>query len=389
MNIVKHFTKLTSGLLAGVLCLLGATACDDEKEVIVPDNWITLSQETLSCTYELDTLTVNYTLAGGLEDKYMYIVNQQEWCKAYTSAPGEIKVAVAASTLLTERAASMTVVYDENHQVEMTLTQGSAPVTPITNFLFDNLPEEVNLLGTVSLNEVIVAEPANASYHEFLYTIPEEQQEGISIDENGVLTAKQPGTYTFTVTSPDEEAFSKEATITVGNYYDRSAWTVTTSMIYAPDGVDINYVPDEPSDLGRVTGMPEDMFDGLTNSFFCLVKPGQSNNGCSTPADAELWFTINFGQPISFNGFLLSHRSSQTAVGLRIHELEIYGSNDGETFTKLGDNYTINTGVTTVEMDMPNTYEYQYLRVLYTKWASSSKSIQISEFNLSYNEEAE
>ena len=31
MNIAKHFTKLTGGLLAGVLCLLGASACDDEK----------------------------------------------------------------------------------------------------------------------------------------------------------------------------------------------------------------------------------------------------------------------------------------------------------------------------------------------------------------------
>ncbi len=385
MNIVKHFTKLTSGLLAGVLCLLGATACDDEKEVIVPDNWITLSQETLSCTYELDTLTVNYTLAGGLEDKYMYIVNQQEWCKAYTSAPGEIKVAVAASTLLTERAASMTVVYDENHQIEMTLTQGSAPVTPITNFLFDNLPEEVNLLGTVSLNEVIVAEPANASYHEYLYTIPEEYQEGIRIDENGVLTAMKPGTYTFTVTSPDEEAFSKEATITVGNYYDRSAWTVTTSMIYAPDGEEINYVPD------GTTGMPEDMFDGNSSStFFCLVKPGETNNDCTTPADAELWFTIDMGTKIDFNGFLLAHRGNNTTEGLRIREIALYGSNDGTEFTKLGENYTIATNVSQVEIELPQTYSYQYLRVLYTDWhKTQSKSIQISEFNLSYNEEAE
>ena len=380
MNITKHFTKLTGGLLAGVLCLLGATACDDEKEVIVPDNWITLSQETLSCTYELDTLTVNYTLAGGLEDKYMYIVNQQEWCKAYTSAPGEIKVAVAASTLLTERAASMTVVYDENHQVEMTLTQGSAPVTPITNFLFDNLPEEVNLLGTVALNEVIVAEPANASYHEFLYTIPEEHQEGISIDENGVLTAKQPGTYTFTVTSPDEEAFSKEATITVGNYYDRSAWTVETSMTYLYEGEEINYVPD------GTTGMPEDMFDGNSNStFFCLVKPGQTNNNCTTPADAVLSFTVNMGTQIDFNGFLIAHRGNNNALGLRIRGVALYGSNDGENFTKLGDNYSIPTSPVEIEKDMPDTYHYQYIKVEYTDWDKvNSKSIQISEFNLIY-----
>ena len=386
MNITKHFTKLTGGLLAGVLCLLGTTACDDEKEVVVPDNWITLSQETLSTTYELDTLTVNYELAGGLVDKEMYIVNQQDWCKAYTSAPGEIKVAVATSTLLTERAATMTVIYDENHQVVMTLTQGSAPVTPITNFVFDNLPEEVGLMGTVALNEVIVAEPANASYHEYLYTIPEEYQDGISIDENGVLTAKKPGTYTFTVTSPDEEAFSKEATISVDNYYDRSAWTVETSMTYSPNGEEINYVPDEPAGLGRVTGMPEDMFDGSTETFFCLVKPGQTNNGCSTPADAELWFTIDFGTKISFNEFTLSHRTSQTAEGLRIKELEIYGSNDGKTFTKLGNNYTIETAsdIVSVEKEMPDTYQYQYLRVKYTKWSSSSKSIQISEFNLIY-----
>ena len=382
MNIAKHFTKLTGGLLAGVLCLLGATACDDEKEVVVPDNWITLSQENLSCTYELDTLTVNYTLANGLDDKYMYIINQQEWCKAYTSAPGTITVAVDASILLTERSASMNVIYDENHQVQMTLTQGSAPVTPITDFIFDGITDEINLQDTLMLNDLIETLPANASYQEFLYTIPEESQGAITIDENGMLIAHKPGTYTFTVTSPDEEAFSKEASITIGEYYNRNGWTVETSMTYAPEGVEINYVPDEPSDLGRVTGMPEDMFDGLTNSFFCLVKPGQTNNGCSTPADAELWFTIDFGQPISFNGFLLSHRSSQTAVGLRINELAIYGSNDGEDFTKLGNNYTINTSVLTVEMDMPDTYQYRYLKVLYTKWGSSSKSIQISEFNL-------
>lgn len=379
MKIVKYMTKLASGLLLGTIALFNLTACDDEKEVVVPDNWITLSQETLSCTYELDTLTVGYTLAGGLTDKQMYIVNHQDWCKAYTSEPGVIKIAVSASTLLTERSASMSVIYDENHQVEMTLTQGSAPVVVITDFKTNEIPNEINLQDTLMLNEIIEPVPSNASYREFLYTIPEESQEAITISENGMLIAHKPGTYKFTVTSPDSDGFSKEATVTIGNYYNRSGWTVETSMTYAPEGVKINYVPD------GTTGMPEDMFDGLTDSFFCLVKPGQTNNNCTTPADAELWFTIDLGTEEGFNGFLLSHRTDVTSVGLRINEIAIYGSNDGETFTKLGDNYTINTSTTTVEMDMPDTYQYRYIKVLYTKWnTSSSKSIQISEFNLIY-----
>ena len=377
MNIAKHFTKLTGGLLAGVLCLLGATACDDEKEVVVPDNWITLSEENLSCTYQLDTLTVNYTLADGQDDKYMYIVNQQDWCKAYTSAPGVITVAVDASRLLTERSASMNVIYDENHQVGMTLIQGSAPVIVIKDFKLDEIPVEMDIQDTLMLNDLIETVPADASYQEFLYTLPEESQGAITIDENDMLISHKAGTYTFTVTSPDKDGFSKEATVTIGDYYNRSGWKVSTSMTYAPDGVDINYVPDNE------TGMPEDMFDDDTETFLCLVKPGQTNNDCSTPADADLWFTIDLGTEGGFNGFTLSHRTDVTSKGLRINELALYGSNDGETFTKLGDNYTINTGVTTVEIDLPETYQYRYVRVFYTKWdTTQSKSVQISEFNL-------
>lgn len=380
MNIAKHFTKLTGGLLAGVLCLLGATACDDEKEVVVPDNWITLSEENLSCTYQLDTLTVNYTLADGLDDKYMYIVNQQDWCKAYTSAPGVITVAVDASRLLTERSASMNVIYDENHQVGMTLIQGSAPVIVIKDFNLDEIPSDINLQDTLMLNDLIETVPADASYQEFLYTLPEDNQGAITIDENGMLISHKPGTYTFTVTSPDKDAFSKEITLTIGEYYNRNGWAVETSMTYAPDGVDINYVPD------GTTGMPEDMFDGDAEAtFFCLVKPGNTNNDCTTPADAELWFTINMGTKINFNSFLLAHRGNNTTEGLRIKEIALYGSNDGTEFTKLGDNYTIATNVAQVEIELPQTYSYQYLRVLYTDWnKTTSKSIQISEFNLIY-----
>lgn len=377
MNIVKHFTELAGGLLAAVLCLLGITACNDEKEVVVPDNWIILSEETLSCTYEQDTLTVNYTLAGGLDDKYMYIVNQQEWCKAYTSAPGVITVAVDASTLLSERSASMTVVYDETHQVKMTLTQGSAPIIVITDFKLDAIPVGMDIQDTLMLNDIIEPVPSYASYQEFKYNIPEESQGAITIDENGMLISRKAGTYTFTVTSPDKDGFSKEATVTIGDYYNRSGWKVETSMTYAPEGVEINYVPDNE------TGMPEDMFDNNTETFFCLVKPGQTNNGCSTPADAELWFTIDLGAEGGFNAFALSHRTDVSSEGLRINELTLYGSNDGEKFTKLGENYTIDTSTTTVEINLPETYQYRYVKVLYTKWnTASSKSVQISEFNL-------
>ena len=43
-------------------------ACDnDEKTVVVPDNWVTVSTEPMSIDYEGGSLTCDYRLAEGLD----------------------------------------------------------------------------------------------------------------------------------------------------------------------------------------------------------------------------------------------------------------------------------------------------------------------------------
>lgn len=108
---------------------------------------------------------------------------------------------------------------------------------------------------------------------------------------------------------------------------DRNGWTVSTTIPYVKDGS---------------TGKPEDILDGSGSTFLSLYKPGKGTNTAKiTPG-----LTIDMQTQNSFTYFTWQHRTNNTATGLRLQEVSIYGSNTGQDndFTLIKANITINTG---------------------------------------------
>lgn len=365
MKKINLIHRLASAALLLSTGLFMAT-CDDNDAVNVPDNWVTVSTETMSIGYEGGTLLRDYTLANGLDGKVVYIVNEADWCSGYIKEDGKIAIDVEASEDVHGRSATMQLIYDNNHQVELSVEQGKAPVVSVTGFNCENLPSTINMDELLDLNTVISVLPANASFKQITYELVDDN--GI-IELNGsVVKGLYYGTARVKITATDDNevagnGISDMITIKVKGdiLYDRSEWTVTTPYAYAVDGS---------------TGKPEDMFDGSTTTFLSMAKPGKTGNtGGITPS-----FTINLQKETTFNYFYLAHRSNNTTNGLRVRAVKLYGSADGNEFTLI-DQVTIDTG---------NNQNYfiteatcQYLKVEYAEWnTTQSNNIQISEFKL-------
>lgn len=172
------------------------------------------------------------------------------------------------------------------------------------------------------------------------------------------------------VTAIDEGGFSITVPMTVESnvLYSSEGWTVKTS-------VDYGYCPDGS------TGKPEDILDGELSTFLSLVKPGKTYSGCTTPADHVLHFVVDCQEIIEFNYFYLGWRSSNSSTYLRIPEVQLYGSNDGITFEKIGDKITTER-TKNLNYEIPLA-KYRYVKVEYTSIDTSSGStVQVAEFRL-------
>ncbi|MDR2843618.1 MAG: M60 family metallopeptidase [Candidatus Symbiothrix sp.] len=164
----------------------------------------------------------------------------------------------------------------------------------------------------------------------------------------------------ITSSAPAEEALEK------------TNWTITTSINGVPDtvvgGDSENYIID----------------DNRVNAF-AFIKPGLTYGGVSGPADYIPSFTINLHQPESFNYFTWHHRSSNTYPYLRANKVSLYGSHTGNEndFVPVQENLVLDVTKNDVQVALPATVTYQYVKVVITGWDTSSGStIQVSEFDL-------
>lgn len=363
-------------ILAAALCLLSigfsVTSCSDDDEVTVPENWVTLSSQTLSIDYQGGTLTSGYTLADGLDSRVVYIINHETWCSGYIDN-GQIKVDVAESADINGRSATMDLVYDDSHKVTMTLSQGKAPVVLVTGIDASGMPESINIKETLDLNSVITALPGKASYPTLKFTLADGSENYASLTEDGMLTGVAVGTVTVNVAATDEGGFTDAVTLKIaGNIkYDRSDWTVTTSQLYYNGN---NYVTDGS------TGKPEHILDGQQGTYLSMTKPGKTY-GSYKPSSTDLYFVVDMKQAQTFNYFYWQHRKQNNGYW-QILSVNIYGSNDGTTFTSIKENVEITADVYDIQtMELPES-TYRYVKVQYVTFSSGGSNAQVAEFGL-------
>ena len=349
------------------------TSCDDdEKTVVVPDNWVTVSTESMSIGYEGGSLTCDYRLADGLDPSAVYVINHENWCSGYIEN-GKIMVEVTLSENINGRTAKISLVYDKNHQVELVVEQGKAPAVLVESIDKSDMPESININETLDLNTVINVLPANASYQNLTFTLAEGSEAFAELSEAGILTGIAAGEVVINVAAVDDSGVTDVVTLTIiGDIrLARDSWTVSTFAKYA-DGK--NYVPD-----GN-TGKPEDILDGKQNTYLSMIKPGKSMNGYVGTTDPN--FTVDMKEAQTFNYFYWQHRKQNNGF-LQILSVDIYGSNNNTDFIKINDDViSIVENLYDIQyFDIPES-TYRYVKVQYRSYSAGGSSAQVAEFGL-------
>jgi len=162
-------------------------------------------------------------------------------------------------------------------------------------------------------------------------------------------------------------------------FFDRAGWNVSkisTDTISVPGYPTYSYVPD----TGTGSGLPADMFDGSTGTFFSLSKPGFGTAPTRTPAGHELYFVVDMGKKQKFDVVRWQHRiGAVDYTNLNANRIDIYGSNDMSNFDLLIQNIDLKKKPQPDDIVFDNVEEYQYLKFVYKTWAGSSQTLQISE----------
>ncbi|MDR0507830.1 MAG: M60 family metallopeptidase [Dysgonamonadaceae bacterium] len=153
---------------------------------------------------------------------------------------------------------------------------------------------------------------------------------------------------------------------------DRADWDITASLA---GPVDATVAP-----LGD---FPKYMIDGNNGTAFLFVKPGRSLGGVTTPADAELSFTVDMKTQKPFNYVSYMHRTGNTSTYIRARQISIYGSNDNADFAPVYEHYVIdhvkNANEITVEFPQAS---YRYIKVVIEAWdEDNGNTVQVAEFN--------
>lgn len=370
MTLNKRISCMASaGLLLFSAGMFALTACSDDETVVVPDNWVTTTAtEGISIDYNGGTVTADFQLASGLDTNYVYVVNEEEWCLGYIK-DRKLQFDIESSSKPEPRTAISYLIYDDTHKVEITVTQGAGPVTPVTDIVpSDDMPTSISVGETLDLAAYLSVLPENASYQTLNYSVDDASI--ATVAEDGKLTGVAGGTVNVTATAKDENGYSETFAIAVESkvLLSRDGWTVTTN-------VDYGYCAD------GTTGKPEDILDGDLGTFLSLAKPGKTLNGCTTPDGHVLAFTVDCQEEVTFNYFYLGWRSSNSASYLRVPEVQLYGSHDGSTFEPIGNPIETNRSQN-INYEVP-TSTYRYVKVEYTEIDySSGSSAQVAEFSL-------
>lgn len=378
--------KNITNILAVILLLFtgfSVAACgDDEKAVVVPDNWVTVSADPMNISYEGGSLTRDYVLAEGLDPSVVYIINHESWCSGFIK-DGKIMIDVNLSENINGRTAKMSLVYDENHQVELVVEQGKAPAVLVESIDKSAMPESININEMLDLNTVVKVLPANASYQNLIFTLAEGSEALVELSESGVVTGIAAGEAKINVAAVDESEVTDVITLNIiGNIrLNRDSWTVSTSIIYKNGN---NYVTDGS------TGNPEHLFDNKTTTYLSLVKPGKTYGSDYTAGgkNEPLYFVVDMGVKQDFNYFTWMHRSSNSYNYLRVWGISMYGSNDGQNFTEIKLNIDIpyDNNTDEIAIDIPES-NYRYVKVQLVNWSdlngtTSGSTLQIAEFGL-------
>ncbi|MDR0892353.1 MAG: Ig-like domain-containing protein [Mediterranea sp.] len=223
----------------------------------------------------------------------------------------------------------------------------------------------------LSLSTTII--PANATYQTLKYASSDETV--ATVNERGVVKALKGGQTTIMVSTTDGSNISKECTVKVTSWFDRTGWTVDTSARYATGN---NYVVDND------TGKPEDILDGDQSTFLSLIKPGRTYAGCTAAKDDPFYFVVDMKESKAFNVLRWKHRYNNSSEGLRAKAITLSGSNDGTNYTVIQENITLPTANYTdlIEIQLPTT-TYRYVKVDYTKWDTvNNNTVQCAEFEL-------
>jgi hypothetical protein len=113
-----------------------------------------------------------------------------------------------------------------------------------------------------------------------------------------------------------------------------------------------------------------------------LVKPGKTYGGVTVATTESVWFTVNFKKQTEFNTITLVNRNFN--VILNPKTVSFYGSNtnNGTDWVIIKKDVNLPDNKTnTIILDTPA--NYQYLKMTYDKWDTSSGStMQITELEL-------
>jgi len=337
--------------------------------------------------YTLDIAPHIFVFPGHADNKQLHF-SLDEVSKTYASITDEgVITGILAGPI------NIHIVSDDNPDVTADLQLNVVDEIEVTSIV---LHKNLNN-GTIYVGEKVLLDSINSTLptnvreenRKLTYTILSGSGV-ISIDSDNILTAESPGTAEVKIES--KYGVTNQFTIKVeaaNKDYARLFWKVDTSVRYTNGQ---NYVTDGS------TGKAEDMFDGKTNTFLSLVKPGKSYSGSSGPPSGQFnAFFVDMLLPVKFKSFYWSHRAGNSYTYLRVWAITIEGSNDGENWTTLqtGIQLPDTYGAANASVDkrydiaLSGEYEYRFVKVIMTNWsdnsggAGSGSTMQVSEFGLS------
>ena len=374
----KHIMNAFAAMLMASAIGLTTAACgDDDDNVKVPDNWVTVSSDApITVGYQGtgdSNIEVDYTLAAGLDGKVPYVVNHEAWCQAFIN-DGKLYVKIDESDNVHGRNTTFDLMYDTDHKVTFSVNQGKAPVVSVTGFDTSGIPGTINMGEALDLNDAISVLPANASFKTLAYELVEGDNV-VTLSGSSVI-GKNPGEAKIRViaTSDDEvvgAGISQVVTVKVKGDLKLSTEGYVAHGLYTfPSGKD--YQPDGS------TGMPNDIFDGKLNTYYSTNKPGKNGAPSSgyTPG-----LIIDMQSEVTFNYFYWGHRSTNSYAFLRPEKMNVYGSHDGSTYEFIKEIAVEQTTNTTYSLDRDCTY--RYLKFEFSKYSTSSGgTLQVAEFYL-------
>lgn len=123
-----HWCKLKVILLSLLYPCLGYS-CSDSASSAIPDDWITISTESVSFPYEGGTEKREFVLGQGLDINQIAstLSNKgEDWLTALVEN-GKMTIVCERSFAERVRSSVLTLMYDDNHKCNITISQEAAP----------------------------------------------------------------------------------------------------------------------------------------------------------------------------------------------------------------------------------------------------------------------